>query len=315
MSNPVHVAVAVIRNDDGKIFITRRPDHVHQGGLWEFPGGKVENDESVQDALRREIQEEVGIQIQHALPLITIPFRYPDKHVLLDVWEVLSYSGVPHGKEGQASNWVDVSDLQSISFPPANHSIVRALQLPASILVTPEPDDNFDLFLESLTLSIDNTQHWIQLRARNLSTQRYYDLAREASEVCRKLDARLMLGSDADSVQMLDAAGLHLTARQLMNISERPVSSDKWLSASCHSQPEIEKANAVGVDFIYLGSVKKTASHEGGEVLGWKKFSELVSSATMPVYAIGGMTKDDVDQCRLYGGQGIAAISSLWKSK
>eukprot|EP01137_Pigoraptor_chileana_P016793 Opistho-2@73895 len=97
----VHVAAAVIRDDSGKILIARRADTQHQGGLWEFPGGKVEADESVECALARELQEELGIVVGAARPLIKVRHDYPDKQVLLDVWEVSSFSGEPHGAEGQ----------------------------------------------------------------------------------------------------------------------------------------------------------------------------------------------------------------------
>ena len=82
----VHVAVGVVRNPQGNILIAKRPAHAHQGDLWEFPGGKVERGESLQQALQRELHEELGIDVTHARPLIRIPHSYPDKQVLLDVW-------------------------------------------------------------------------------------------------------------------------------------------------------------------------------------------------------------------------------------
>ena len=87
----VHVAVGVVRNSQGNILIAKRPAHAHQGDLWEFPGGKVEKGESLQQALQRELHEELGIDITHARPLIRIPHSYPDKHVLLDAAEIEEY--------------------------------------------------------------------------------------------------------------------------------------------------------------------------------------------------------------------------------
>ena len=88
----VHVAAAVIRDSNGKILIARRADTQHQGGLWEFPGGKVEDDESVETALARELHEELGIVVNTARPMIKVRHDYPDKQVLLDVWEAVSYT-------------------------------------------------------------------------------------------------------------------------------------------------------------------------------------------------------------------------------
>lgn len=313
MNNPIHVAVAVIRSQDGQVFITRRADHVHQGGLWEFPGGKVEVGESIESALKREILEENGIEIHEAVPLIKIPYRYPDKHVLLDVWEVTSYSGVPHGKEGQACDWISVSELQNVSFPAANRPIVTAVQLPSSFLVTPEPGKEITSFLTTLEKSIADGQQWIQLRAKSLSSKAYAELAIEVNKICVAHHAYLMINADVDTVYTLATAGLHVTTNQLMELSERPVGKDKWFSASCHTQQDIEHANGIGVDFIFLGSVKETSSHAGRKPMGWQEFSRLTGVAIMPVYAIGGMTLNDRAQCRKMGGQGIAAISALWK--
>jgi len=123
----VHVAVGVIaRGDD--IFITLRPDDVHQGGKWEFPGGKVEEGETVLQALRRELAEEVGIIVNRSEPVIVITHDYGDKQVKLDVHRVKDFTGEPHGKEGQASRWVNVKSLNASDFPEANIPIISALQ-------------------------------------------------------------------------------------------------------------------------------------------------------------------------------------------
>lgn len=313
MHKTVHVAVAVIRDQNGKVFITRRPDHVHQGGLWEFPGGKVEPGESLLDALRREIKEENDILILDAEPLIKIPFRYSDKAVILDVWDVLRYSGNPHGKEGQLSQWVDSKTLREIAFPAANRAIVSAIQLPHAFLVTPEPGNNKDLFLNNLEKTITDGLRWLYLRAKTLSTGEYNSLANQVCEICRKLDAIVMLDTDADFVKSQNVSGLHVTAKQLMYLNERPVSENQWFSASCHSRDEVEQANYLGADFILIGSVSRTSSHVGSNPIGWDEFSRLANIATMPVFAIGGMTEQDLRQSRMMGGQGIAAIRSLWK--
>jgi 8-oxo-dGTP diphosphatase len=314
MNAIVHVAVAVIRNPTGQIFITRRPDYVHQGGLWEFPGGKLEHGESVQDALQREIMEESGISIEESRPLIKIPYQYPDKRVLLDVREVLQYSGEPHGKEGQACEWCNISELHNVSFPAANRSIVSALQLPSTFLVTPEPGPEIDLFLTRLEERIKNGVHWFQLRAKTLAKSEYDVLSKDVCAICEKAGAHAMLRTDVETITELGGAGLHVSAQQLMALSARPVPADLWFSASCHTQAEIEHANSLAVDFIYIGSVNATASHENLVPIGWEEFSRLVDFASMPAYAIGGMGLADSIKSRELGGQGIASISALWDS-
>ncbi len=127
----VHVAVGVVRRNS-TFFICKRADHQHQGGKWEFPGGKVELEESVEQALDRELYEEIGINIRSSSPLIEIAYEYTDKRVLLSVLLVHKFTGEPFGKEGQLHRWVDVSNLEEIDFPDANVAIVEAiLALPA----------------------------------------------------------------------------------------------------------------------------------------------------------------------------------------
>ncbi len=123
----VHVAVGVIRREQ-QIFICKRPDEVHQGGLWEFPGGKVESGETVPEALTRELREEVGIEVKSCSPMLEISHDYGDKRVLLDIYLVDQFSGEAHGAEGQPGCWVAVQDLQNYPFPAANVEIISHLQ-------------------------------------------------------------------------------------------------------------------------------------------------------------------------------------------
>lgn len=128
MKKRVHVAVGVISDGADRILISRRAEHLHQGGLWEFPGGKVEVDETVEQALRRELLEELAIEVIEQQPLLTIAHDYSDKSVLLDVWWVSAFSGEPLGREGQPLRWVNISVLHEIEFPAANQPIIAAVQ-------------------------------------------------------------------------------------------------------------------------------------------------------------------------------------------
>ena len=124
----VHVAVGVVSNETGAVLITRRPGHVHQGGLWEFPGGKVETGETVAAALDRELYEELGIMVQVAEPLLQVRHVYPDKTVLLEVWRVMAYRGEPRSREGQPLAWVLPTELDRFAFPAADEPIIAVLR-------------------------------------------------------------------------------------------------------------------------------------------------------------------------------------------
>jgi 8-oxo-dGTP diphosphatase len=128
VSKQVHVAVAVIINSQQQVLLGLRQAHQHQGGLWEFPGGKVETSETPYDALVREVGEEVGLTIKSAEPLIEISHDYGDKSVLLDVWWVEAFSGEAIGKEGQRLRWSTISGLNDTEFPAANVAIIQALK-------------------------------------------------------------------------------------------------------------------------------------------------------------------------------------------
>lgn len=123
----IHVAVGIIYNLNEEILIAKRPLEKHLGGLWEFPGGKLEANESTLDALRRELLEEINIRILDANPLTKIQFTYFEKHVLLDVWQISSFTGEPKGNEGQEIRWVSKHELLDYPFPEANQQIFALL--------------------------------------------------------------------------------------------------------------------------------------------------------------------------------------------
>src|SRR5919108_4137425 len=127
---PLHVAVAVVVDTDGRLLIAQRFADTHQGGLWEFPGGKVEPGEDAVQALRRELRDEVGIDIERLRPLIKVRHAYPDREVLLDVWQVERWRGNPKGCEGQKIAWVSPDRLVVQDLPEADRPILSALKLP-----------------------------------------------------------------------------------------------------------------------------------------------------------------------------------------
>jgi 8-oxo-dGTP diphosphatase len=128
MLKRIHVAVGVIVNDKKEVLLALRPVEIHQGGLWEFPGGKVEADETIQKALCRELQEELAITPTDYHPLIEIHHDYADKSVFLDVWWVNTFDGEPKGCEGQPIRWVAAEELGNYAFPEANQPILHAVQ-------------------------------------------------------------------------------------------------------------------------------------------------------------------------------------------
>ena len=308
------VAVAAIVDDARRVLIARRPEQAHQGGLWEFPGGKCEPGESIEDTLSREIYEELGIRVGTRRPLIRIPHRYTDRSVLLDVWRIDDFEGEPRGREGQPLEWVPVDALDQYAFPAANRPVIRALQLPDACLITPAPGDDREAFLAHLQGRLDDGIRLVQLRASGLDDAVYQSLAERVITVCQQAGARVLLNADAELALRLGADGVQLSSQRLRQADARTLPAGMLLGASCHGVEELAQAHRIGADFALLSPVKPTASHPDAPALGWAAFAQQVEACAMPVYALGGMTPDDIDDAIAHGGQGIAAIRALWEA-
>lgn len=308
----IHVAAAVIRGTDGRVLIARRADSQHQGGLWEFPGGKVEEGEAVQAALARELQEELGIVLSTARPLIKVKHDYPDKQVLLDVWEVSAFTGEPHGAEGQPLAWVAPRELAQYDFPAANRPIVAAARLPGEYLITPDGLEMPQL-LRGMQKAIAGGVKLVQLRAPNMYDPQYRDLAVDAVGLCAG-KAQLMLKGPLEWLGDFPAAGWHLTSTQLRKYASkgRPFPENRWLAASCHNAEELALAEQMGVDFVTLSPVQATQSHPDTAPLGWEQVTQLIEGFNRPVFLLGGVGAAERERAWQSGAQGVAGIRAFW---
>lgn len=320
MPDIVHVAVAVIINKNDEACISLRSQEVHQGGLWEFPGGKVEQGESVDAALVREIKEELNLVINHSRPLIKITHSYPDKKVCLHVRKILSFNGHATGAEGQQVRWVPIDQLSAFDFPEANTAIVKALQLPDKYLITGKFIDADDL-IKKLADALRNNIKLVQLRLKSEDIKNLTDvpaLLHKIALLCLQAKAKLMLNIPGDSLNAINFSevtfdGIHADSRTLMSLSSRPQSH--LFSASCHNKEQLLKAEQLKADFVVLSPVQKTASHPDVQPIGWQAFAAMVENVSLPVYALGGVSADDLESAWLHGGQGVAAISAFWEKK
>ncbi|PMR79511.1 bifunctional MutT family pyrophosphohydrolase/thiamine phosphate synthase [Halomonas urumqiensis] len=310
----VHVAAAAIISATGKdVLIARRPSNVDHGGLWEFPGGKLAPYETGLGGLKRELHEELGVEIRRAQPLIRIHHEYPDKHILLDVWQVHEFAGEPFGREGQAVRWVPMGELFKYPFPAANLPILRAVMLPTEYLITAEESDDA-LFLQRLERAmVEDGIRLVQLRAKTLDEPSYLARAEQALALCRRYSARLLLNGEPELLKHVNADGVHLTSDRLMSLERRPIAEGKWLSASTHDDRQLKQAGRLGCDFVSLSPLRTTPSHPEVFPMGWHDFQQLVERAAMPVFALGGMTRHDANHARAVGAQGIASIRDFWK--
>jgi len=123
----ITVVAAVIHDEEGRVLLAQRPEGRHMGGLWEFPGGKIDDGEAPGEALVRELGEELGIEIVVQRPLTFAVHEEPGLRILLLFYGARIAGGEPHGHEGQAVEWVAVTELPSLPTPPADAELIRLL--------------------------------------------------------------------------------------------------------------------------------------------------------------------------------------------
>lgn len=290
-----------------------RPAHSAHGGLWEFPGGKLESRERPIDGLARELAEELGIHIESATPLITVRHQYPKNIVELLVFEVRAWRGDAHGREGQHIEWVAASSLASRQFPEANLPVTTAVGLPRLLMITPDLGADEAAFLARLEACLAAGVELVQLRIRATGAQRLR-VATAALRACARHGAKLMLNGAPEEALACGTHGVHLNRERLFEVAQRPVPKDVLLSAACHDARELAQAERIGVDFVYLSPIAATTSHPGADVLGWPTLRALCATTRLPVYALGGMLPGHLPRAVRAGCQGIAMLSGLWDS-
>ena len=315
MSSPkrsIHVVAGVITDARGRVLLNRRTEHSDLAGLWEFPGGKREPGETSEQALSRELHEELGIEADVGDWLMDVPQCYPDKDLVLEVRHIRSWKGTPRGREGQAITWVAPEKLERYSMPPADQPVVAALRQPDRYLITPAPgDDEADLqrWSEQLRQAVAAGHARIQLRLPMQHPRR--QALCEAVVHRHRQPGRWLLNRDIELARSL-GVGVHLGAEQLDALQKRPLPAGQLVAASCHDLSQLQAAQRLGCDFVVLGPVQATSSHPGVDPMGWERFAELRAQVALPIYALGGLGLDDITTARRHGAQGIAAIRGLW---
>ena len=307
-SRSIHVVAAVITDARGRILLNRRTGDSDMAGLWEFPGGKREPGETSEQALIRELREELGIEAEIGEWVMDVPQIYPDKRLRLEVRRVRHWKGTARGREGQAITWVTPDKLSRYSMPPADLPVVAALRQPCHYLVTPEPTDGEDAWLASIEAAIAGGIRRIQLRTP-MAAQREA-LARTVVERFGK-QVEVLINRDIALASAL-GVGVHLGSEQLLQLQARPLPESMLVAASCHDLAQLQAAQQLGCDFAVLGPVQATATHPEAVSLGWDAFVELRERVSLPIYAIGGMGAGDVEIARRHGALGVAAIHALW---
>jgi len=303
-SSRLDVVAAVIRDKAGNILLSRRLASQHQGGRWEFPGGKVESGETLHQALARELHEELGIDCHSSCAFMTIDHQYPELHVRLHFREATQWSGVPHGREQQPVKWFAPADLYSLEFPAANQPIVTALSLPERWLIL--PDDYQKDWPSVLPALKQSGVEGVYLRGATTSLEPLSDMVKR----CQASGLKTLLRNDVGLVRAVGADGVHLSSGVAATMNERP--DCELVSVACHNPSELDRAERLRADMVMLSPVNITTTHPHAVPLGWQTFSSWATGRPFSVYALGGVTEKELSVARESGGRGIAAISAFW---
>lgn len=310
-SRPLEVAVGVVYDDRGRVLVNQRQRGKSFAGQWEFPGGKIETGETTDEALTRELHEELGITVERQRSLISISHRYDTVAVRLNVNEVLAYRGEPRGHEDQPLRWVEPGSLHRLDLLAANTAIVKAIVLPRTCLITDTQRFGVERTLERLAVHLRGERLLLIIREKVMDRETLGGFVDRAVALCRPHRSLVTVHADCDFEAYGRADGIHLSAARLARPS--PAGGAGLTGASCHCEQEIRLARRRQADYLLVSPVNPTPSHPDSPPLGWPRFSELARQAATPVYALGGLKSTDQATAILHGAQGVAMLGAAWQ--
>ncbi|GKS70203.1 8-oxo-dGTP diphosphatase [Nitrosomonas sp. PY1] len=308
----VEVVAAVIMRPDGKFLLTRRPGGKLYSGYWEFPGGKVETGETLIQSMERELWEELGIQVIHAQRWITRVFMYPHATVRLNFFRILAWNGKLEPREKQGLFWQSPEHVNVSPILPANTPILRALRLPPIYAITHASEIGIENSLIQIQTAFQQGLRLLQIREKTMERTSLLNFSTQVIALAKTFQAKVLINSDIELAHEVGADGVHLPASQLMSISERPTTTESFLcGASCHNAEELYAAEKLALDFVVLGPVQPTLTHPNGSTLGWNRFARLIQNASVPVYALGGLRRNNLTMAQELGAHGIALMRGI----
>lgn len=314
----IDVAAGLILRPDGQLLLGQRPEGKPWAGWWELPGGKLEPGETVLQALARELQEEIGIEVTQAVPWVTYVHAYPHTTVRLAFCQVTGWKGEPRSLENQRLEWVNPAEASSVGdLLPATLPPLRWLQLPNTYGITSIGGRaGLPAFLERLERALARGLKLVQVREPDWpdgpGATSLRDAVQTIVKLCHAAGARVLINSAHPAAWWRQADGVHLRTNDAAALHARPeLPEGALVGVSAHDNAQIVHAREMGADFAVLGAVLETPSHPGQPGMGWDGFVAGNRDAGLPVYALGGQSGDTLDEARRHGAHGIAGIRGL----
>jgi 8-oxo-dGTP diphosphatase len=257
------------------------------------------------------LHEELGIEVKRAHPWIIRDYDYAHAAVRLRFYRVFEWSGELHGRENQLFAWQRSDAISVDPLLPANAPILRALGLPPVYGITNAAELGEREFLARLERALAGGLKLVQVREKSMGGEALARFASRVVKLAHGAGARVLINADAGLARRAGADGVHLTAPQLAGLDRRPAVD--LVGASCHDAAELARACTLGADFAVLGPVQPTPSHPGATGIGWGAVSELLRDNPLPVYALGGLSRADLDAAYGSGAHGIGMMRGAWK--
>lgn len=304
----VDVAAGILHRD-GRVLIAKRPAHKQDGGLWEFPGGKIEAGEDAHMALARELREELGIEIAASAPMVSVR----DARMALHARCVQAYAGEPRALEHEAIAWTTPRELLRYSMPQVDRPVRARLVCGPRWLITPEPESpDCDTWLGRWLAAFQLPQppDIVSVRIKSFREAQRSDFAAQALAAVRRVSSTALLLRHTD-VPMSEAGafdGAHFSQSAARACASRSLPEAQLLAISTHDGAELDHAERLGADLASLGPVQPTASHPDATPMGWAAFAALAQQRALPVYALGGVAEEHLVLAQRHRAHGIAAI-------
>jgi 8-oxo-dGTP diphosphatase len=305
------VAVGVLLRADDAVLLADRPAGKPYAGYWEFPGGKIEPGESIEHALKRELHEELGIDIAGSTPWVTFEFDYPHAYVRLHFRRIYDWRGEPRGREGQRLAFFRLDHPVPQPLLPAAVPALRWLSLPALIAEATLDDASVERNLVQLERAFAQGVRMVLLRASaGLEADTIKALTRQVQIRADAVGALVAMSSAIAATVGQDCAegggaGVLLEEADLGMLDARHAAG--WVGLRTASRPAVQRAARLGYDYVLAGPVMPdpTTSGSEGNAIGWHGFSGLAHHTPLPVYATGGLHASDLQRARLAGAHGL----------